>query len=492
MRKNLLLYVVLVCVATAGIFFLLKTGSRLEAAHAASAAPAGAPASVSASVASVTSAAPAAVPATGLTAVLREKLHDPLALLLLQIVVIVLATRLVGSLFVRMGQPSVIGEMLAGILLGPSLLGWLSPGTLGFLFPASSLSPLKMLSQIGVILFMFLVGMDLDLEHLREKAHSAIVVSHASILLPLLLGVGLSLFLYSSFAPGGVAFSSFALFIGVAMSITAFPVLARILEERGLSGTVLGSASIACAAVDDVTAWCLLAVVVAFARASGMASAALTVVLAFAFLAAMILLVKPRIERIALRRGESAMLQKGAVAALLVFAFACAFFTETIGIHALFGAFVAGIVAPPQREFRQTLRRRLEIVVSCFLLPLFFAFTGLRTQIGLLSDRTTWLACGAIIAVAILGKLGGGMLTARWTGMSWEDAFSIGTLMNTRGLMELIVLNIGYDLGILSQKVFAIMVLMALTTTFMTGPLLDMVEARKRRELPVASPSPAT
>jgi Kef-type K+ transport system membrane component KefB len=483
MRKNLLLYIVLVCVSTAGIFFLLNTGSRLEAAHAASA---------TAPAATTTAAAPAAVPATGPLAKLAEKLQDPLALLLLQIVVIVLATRLVGSLFVRMGQPSVIGEMLAGILLGPSLLGWLSPGTLGFLFPASSMGPLKMLSQIGVILFMFLVGMDLDVKHLREKAHSAIVVSHASILLPLLLGVGLSLFLYSSFAPGGVAFSSFALFLGVAMSITAFPVLARILEERGLTGTMLGSASIACAAVDDVTAWCLLAVVVAFARASGMASAAVTILLAFVFVGVMLFLIKPRIARVALRRGEPAMLEKGWVAGLLVFAFACAFFTETIGIHALFGAFVAGIVAPPQPEFRRTLRRRLEIVVSVFLLPLFFAFTGLRTQIGLISDRATWLACGAIILVAILGKLGGGMLTARWTGMSWEDAFSIGALMNTRGLMELIVLNIGYDLGILSQKVFAIMVLMALTTTFMTGPLLQLVESRKRRELPAASPSPAT
>jgi Kef-type K+ transport system membrane component KefB len=421
--------------------------------------------------------------------VLIEKLHDPLALLLLQIVVIVLATRCVGSLFVRMGQPSVIGEMLAGILLGPSLLGWLSPGTLGFLFPASSMGPLKMLSQIGVILFMFLVGMDLDLQHLREKAHSAIVVSHASILLPLLLGVALSLFLYTSYAPAGVAFSSFALFLGVAMSITAFPVLARILEERGLAGTPLGSTSIACAAVDDVTAWCLLAVVVAFARANGMASASLTIVLALLFLSAMVFVVKPRIERIALRRGESAILEQGWIAGLLVFAFACAFFTETIGIHALFGAFVAGIVAPPQPAFRQTLRRRLEIVVSVFLLPLFFAFTGLRTQIGLISDRGAWLACAAIIAVAILGKLGGGMLAGRWTGMSWADSFSIGALMNTRGLMELIVLDIGLDLGILSRKVFAILMLMALVTTFMTGPLLGLVEARKRRELHAASPA---
>jgi Kef-type K+ transport system membrane component KefB len=475
MRKNLVLYVVLVALCTAGVFFLLRIGSRLETARAVSAA---------------VPASPALHTAAGPLAGLVENLKDPLGLLLLQVVVIVLATRWVGSLFVRMGQPPVIGEMVAGILLGPSLLGWLSPGTLAFLFPASSMGPLKMLSQIGVILFMFLVGMDLDLQHLREKAHAAVVVSHASILLPMLLGVALSLFLYRSYAPAGVAFSSFALFLGVAMSITAFPVLARILEERGLAGTPLGSASLACAAVDDVTAWCLLAVVVALARASGLASAGLTILLALVFLGAMLFLVHPRIERAALRRGESAILEKGWIAGMLIFAFACAFFTETIGIHALFGAFLAGIVAPPQPAFRQTLRRRLEILISVFLLPLFFAFTGLRTQIGLLSDAASWLACGAIVAVAILGKLGGGMLAGRWTGMSWEDSFSIGALMNTRGLMELIVLDIGYDLGILSRKVFAILILMALVTTFMTGPLLGLVEARKRRELRHASPVP--
>jgi Kef-type K+ transport system membrane component KefB len=491
MRRNLFLYLVLVCICTAGIFFLLRIGSRLEMAHAVSAPPpelttAPAPTAPEAPAAPAIPAPPAI---TGPLSGFVQNLKDPLGLLLLQIVVIVLATRWIGGLFVRMGQPAVIGEMVAGILLGPSLLGWLAPGTLAFLFPASSMGPLKMLSQIGVILFMFLVGMDLDVQHLREKAHAAVVVSHASILLPLLLGVALSLFLYTSYAPAGVTFSSFALFLGVAMSVTAFPVLARILEERGLAGTPLGSASIACAAVDDVTAWCLLAIVVAFARAQGMASASLTILLALLFLGAMLVLVKPRIERIALRRGESGILDKGWIAGLLVFAFACAFFTETIGIHALFGAFVAGIVAPPQPVFRQTLRRRLEIVVSVFLLPLFFAFTGLRTQVGLISDRGAWLACAAIIVVAILGKLGGGMLAGRWTGMSWSDSFSIGALMNTRGLMELIVLDIGLDLGILSRKVFAILMLMALVTTFMTGPLLGLVEARKRRELHAASPA---
>lgn len=463
MNKNLLAYAVLILVSIAGLSILLNTGSHLQAPVA--------PTAVKQAAAS------SGIGASGAIEALREHVKEPLSLLLLQVVVIVVAARLMGMLFTKIKQPPVIGEMLAGILLGPSLLGMISPGTMDFLFPVASLGTLKLLSQIGVVLFMFLVGMDLDLRHLREKAHSAVMVSHASIFVPLLLGVALALFLYRSYAPQGVAFSSFALFMGVAMSITAFPVLARILEERGLMKTPLGNASIACAAVDDVTAWCLLAVVVAIVQASGMASAILTVALAVGFVAFMIFVVRPWVER---TLGGETHHRKGLIAGTLVFAFASAWLTEMIGIHALFGAFLAGVVAPPQREFRAALRERLEVVVSVLLLPLFFVFTGLRTQIGLLNDGGTWLVCGAVIAVAVAGKLGGGMLAARWTGMSWLDSFSIGTLMNTRGLMELIVLNIGYDLGILSQKVFAIMVIMALGTTFMTGPLLELVESRRR------------
>jgi Kef-type K+ transport system membrane component KefB len=473
MSKNLLAYAVLVLVSIAGLSVLLSAGSHLQQPMS--------PMSVE------RAAAPGGT--TGgarLTGILRENLENPLGRLLLQLIVIVIAARLTGMLFTKMKQPPVIGEMLAGILLGPSLLGLIAPGTMGFLFPASSLDALKLFSQIGVVLFMFLVGMDLDLRHLREKAHSAVMVSHASIFLPMLLGVGLALFLYGTYAPAGVAFSSFALFMGIAMSITAFPVLARILEERGLMKTPLGNASIACAAVDDVTAWCLLAVVVALVRASGMGSAFLTVGLSVAFVVFMIYVVRPWVERTL--GGKSGMShRKGLIAGTLVFAFASAWITELIGIHALFGAFLAGVVAPPQKEFRAALRERLEVVVSVLLMPLFFAFTGLRTQIGLL-DRGSWLVCGVVVAVAVAGKLGGGTMAARWTGMSWGDSFSIGALMNTRGLMELIVLNLGYDLGILSQKIFAIMVIMALTTTFMTGPLLEMVAARRRREAPEGKP----
>jgi Kef-type K+ transport system membrane component KefB len=464
-KKNLLAYAVLILVSIAGLSVLLNFGSALH--------PAGVP-----GAAAAVSVHPSAAG--------HESTGNPLSLLLLQIVVIVVAARLMGMLFAKMKQPPVIGEMLAGILLGPSLLGMIAPGAVDALFPAASLGTLKLLSQIGVILFMFLIGMDLDLRHLREKAHSAVMVSHASIFLPLLLGVGLALFLYKTYAPAGVAFSSFGLFMGIAMSITAFPVLARILEERGLLKTPLGNASIACAAVDDVTAWCLLAVVVAIVQASGMGPAFLTIGLAVAFVAFMIYVVRPWVEQTL--GGEAQHHRRGLIAGTVVFAFASAWITEMIGIHALFGAFLAGVVAPPGKEFRAALRDRLEILVSVLLLPLFFAFTGLRTQIGLLDDGKSWLICGAVVAVAVAGKLGGGMMAARWTGMSWLDSFSIGSLMNTRGLMELIVLNLGYDLGIISQKVFAIMVIMALSTTFMTGPLLEFAESRRRRTASDAVP----
>lgn len=473
MRRHLLVYVALLVISVLGLLLLLNAGSRLERGEA------------------LPTASAAAQPAAGgIAAALRHHASEPLSLLLLQIVVIVIAARLTGALFARMRQPAVIGEMVAGILLGPSLFGLLFPEGFSFLFPAPSLATLKLLSEIGIVLFMFLVGMDLDLRHLREKAHAAVIVSHSSILLPMLLGIGLALFLYRSQAPAGVAFSSFALFMGIAMSITAFPVLARILDERGLAKTPMGSTSLACAAVGDVTAWCLLAVVVAIVHVQGMAPAFLTIVLTIAFVIAMISFVRPWLERTLARNGNSHGM--ALVAGTLIFAFASAWVTEIIGIHALFGAFLAGVVAPPQAAFRAALRERLEVFVTVFLLPLFFAFTGLRTQIGLLNDTASWLIFLAVVAVAVSGKLGGTMLAARWTGHSWRDSFSIGALMNTRGLMELIVLNMGYDLGILSQKIFSAMVLMAVVTTFMAGPLLELVEARRRREAASAFLAPSS
>jgi Kef-type K+ transport system membrane component KefB len=365
--------------------------------------------------------------------------------------------------------------MVAGIILGPSLLGMLFPKASSFLFPASSMGTLRSLSQIGVILFMFIVGMDINARYLQERARAAVIISHASIIAPFFLGVTISLPTYPHFAPSNIPFVSFALFMGVAMSVTAFPVLARIIEERGMSNSYLGNIAIACAAVDDVTAWCVLASVIAVVKLNGIGSSALTVFLILAFIAFMLFVLKPRLNR-AIDRGVD--VQKngiGVMVAALIMVFISAYITEVIGVHALFGAFLAGAVMPASSAIRSFLRDKLATFSSAALLPLFFAFTGLRTQIGLLNDWKSWLACAGIIIVAIAGKLGGSTLAARLSGMNWPDSLSIGVLMNTRGLMELVALNIGYDLGILPDRIFAIMVLMALTTTCMTAPLLSLI-----------------
>lgn len=415
-----------------------------------------------------------------------ENLAQPLSLLLLQIIVITTVARGMGILFSKIGQPAVVGEMLAGILLGPSLLGWLLPQAETFLFPTSSMGMLQLLSQVGVILFMFIVGMELDLESLRHQAHSAMFISHAGILVPFTLGAGLSLAIFPFVGSANVPFQAFALFMGVAMSITAFPVLARIIEQRGLSGSELGNLAIACAAVDDVTAWCVLALVLSISQGTGLIASALTVGLAVSFTLVMLLLIRPWLRRMIENKNHTQSSQKGFVANILIFTFASALFTEVIGIHALFGAFLAGVVLPSPKILRVPISEHLESFTA-FLLPLFFAFTGLRTQIGLLNDWQDWLLCAVIIVVAIAGKLGGTSLAARFTGLGWYQSISIGTLMNTRGLMELIVINIGYDLGILSARVFVMMVLMALTTTLMTGPLLSILKRwQSRRALQIS------
>jgi K+:H+ antiporter len=478
MSKNLVFYVLTLALFGTGIFFTLQYGSHLRA---------GGPPAEPAAAAVQAKPAGEGGAGGGIVAGLLDNLKQPLGLLLLQVIVIAVAARLVGALFERIRQPRVIGEMVAGILLGPSLLGWLAPAGQELLFPASSLGALRILSQIGVILFMFVVGIELNVQHLREKSHTAVLVSHASIVVPFFLGTVFSLFLYRSQAPAGLPFSAFALFLGVSMSITAFPVLARILDERNLSRTLLGSTAIACAAVDDVTAWCLLAVVVAIAKANGLGGSLVTIGLTLLFIAFMLFGVRPRIARL-VERWPHARMGTGMLAAVFIFVFASSLTTEVIGIHALFGAFLAGVCMPPDSGLRELVRSRLETFSSVLLLPLFFAFTGLRTQIGLLADWQGWLLCLAVIAVAIAGKLGGSMAAARWTGMNWTDSFSLGALMNTRGLVELIALNIGYDLGILSPRIFAMLVLMALITTFMTGPLLGLVEWVQRGEVVGATP----
>lgn len=402
-------------------------------------------------------------------------MHHPLAVLIIQVLAIIATARLFAFLFNKLGQPSVMGEIIAGIVLGPSVVGYWFPEAFQFLFPEGSLMNLQFMSQIGLLLFMFVVGMELDLSLLSKRAQDAVIISHASIVVPYALGVGLAYFLYLDFAPATISFTSFALFMGIAMSITAFPVLARIIQERGLSGTRIGTVAIACAAADDVTAWCILAAVIAIVKAGSAASALFTISASLAYVLLMIRVVRPFLVRLGDIHKDRENIGRPIVALLFIVMFGSAYITEAIGIHALFGAFLAGAIMPPALSFRKVMINKLEDVSLVLLLPLFFVFTGLRTRIGLLNEGDLWLICGAVVGVAVLGKVGGSALAARFTGNSWKDSLSIGALMNTRGLMELVVLNIGYDLGVLTPKIFAMMVIMALVTTFMTGPALDLI-----------------
>ncbi|HZI05526.1 MAG TPA: cation:proton antiporter, partial [Archangium sp.] len=414
--------------------------------------------------------------------------HNALTLMIVQFLVIIGVSRLIGRGARWLGQPLVIAEVLAGILLGPSLLGWLAPGAMEWIFPASSMPVLKMLSQVGLILFMFLIGLELDPKMLKGRGHASVVISHTSIIVPFALGAGAALWLYPRLSEPSVPFSSFVLFMGVAMSITAFPVLARILTERRLLSSRVGAMTITCAAVDDVTAWCLLAFVVSIVRASDLLHAGLTTVLALLYIAFMLVLVRPFLARLGARVANKEGLNQNGVALTLMMLLASAWATELIGIHALFGAFMMGAVIPKEGGLAQALAEKLEDVAVVLLLPLFFAFSGLRTQIGLLSTGDHWVMCGLIILLACLGKFGGSAVAARLTGMRWREAGALGILMNTRGLMELIVLNIGLDLGVISPTLFTMMVVMALVTTFMTTPLLRWIyppeELAKDRALP--------
>ncbi|RZJ69399.1 cation:proton antiporter [Flavobacterium sp.] len=404
-----------------------------------------------------------------------HNLSHPLALLLCQVITIILVARIFGWFFRKIGQPTVIGEMLAGIVLGPSVVGLYMPEYSALLFPKESLGNLQFLSQIGLIFFMFVVGMELDLKALRNKANDAVVISHASIIFPFTLGVGLAYFIYESFAPQGIEFLSFSLFLGIAMSITAFPVLARIVQERGIHKTRLGAIVITCAAADDITAWCILATVIAIVKAGSVVSSLYVIGLAIVYVLLMLNVVRPFLKRVAELKNSRSSLSKPVVAIFLLTLIISAYASEIIGIHALFGAFMAGAIMPDNTRFRSILIEKVEDVSVILLLPLFFVFTGLRTQIGLIDKPELFEVMGWVILVAVTGKFVGSALAAKFVGQSWRDSFTIGALMNTRGLMELVVLNIGYDLGVLSTEIFTIMVIMALVTTFMTGPALDFI-----------------
>ncbi len=395
---------------------------------------------------------------------------------LIALVVVILAARVCGALFRRMKQPAVVGEMVAGILLGPSLFGRLTPALSAHVFPTLVLPFLSVVSQIGIILFMFLVGVQLDTGLLRNRTRAAVAISHASIVAPFLCGAALALWLYPSYSSRGVSFTQFALFIGVSMSVTAFPVLARILTDRGMHGSRIGSIALACAAVDDVTAWCLLAFVLGVARAQP-GRVLLTVGLTAAFIILMLTLVRPVASWYVRREPANPRSWPARLAMVCAALLLSALATQRIGIHALFGAFLLGVVIPHDSTLAQEIKTRIEAPVAAFLLPVFFVYTGLRTEINLVHGARDWFVCGAIILVASAGKFGGSYIAARLTGLGGREAASLGILMNTRGLMELIVLNVGLDLGVLSPALFAMFVLMALVTTFATTPTLQALDA---------------
>ena len=407
---------------------------------------------------------------------LMHHVESSIGILLLQIIVILITCRLFGWLFAKMQQPTVIGEIVAGIVLGPSVLGHLLPSVSAFLFPLDSLQNINMLSQFGLILFMFAIGMELNITEVRQKLKETILISHTSTIFPFFLGMVTAYFLYNKYAYESTPFLSFALFVSIALSITAFPVLARIIQEKGLTKAHLGTISLASAANGDITAWCLLAVVVAIAQAGSMLSAIYNIGFSFIYLLLMFTVIRPFLRMIGHIYHNKEVVDKGLVAFMFLLLIVSSYLTEILGLHALFGAFVAGVVMPDNIKFRKIMTEKVEDVSLALFLPLFFVSTGLRTEIGLLNSPELWYMCGIFILVAIIGKFGGSLVAARFVGETWKDSLYIGSLMNTRGLMELVVLTIGYDMKILTPPIFVMLVLMTLVTTFMTTPLISFIQ----------------
>ncbi|MYS56748.1 cation:proton antiporter [Streptomyces sp. SID6013] len=402
----------------------------------------------------------------------------PLSDLLVAVPVVILVSRAAAQFLRRAGQPPVVGEILAGILLGPSLLGALWPEGQAWLFSPSVIPYLDMLGNVGLLVFMFLVGLELDLGALRGGRRTALAVSQAGTAVPLVLGALLALGMYGPLAPDGTDRLSFVLFIGVALSITAFPVLARILTDRGLYRSRVGALALASAAVGDVSAWCLLAAVVAIANSGSPFDAVTTALYATAFVFVLFYVVRPLLTRWTARaeRGHSE-----AVVLVVLFSGLClsGYVTDLIGVHALFGAFLFGVITPRDSPRTSTAATRLRAFAVPVLLPLFFVSTGLRTDVSLLGGGSAlWLWAGAVLAVAGLGKWGGAAIAARLTGNGWRDAMSLGALMNCRGLTELVVLDIGLGLGIVGPDLFTVLVLMALVTTAMTTPALSLIRGK--------------
>ena len=453
--RRRLAYPVIIGGSIAGLLWTLRLGSHLTA-------PAPDP-----SAALLTSA--------GAVGVFR------LPVFLAQLVAVMLVSRGAGRVMRRCGQPQVVGEMLGGLLLGPSFLGLIAPPAYALLFPAGSVRFLNAVSQLGVLLFMFLVGLELDLVLLRGRRQVVTLTSHAGIALPLWAGAGLALLLYPTLSNQSVPFVAYALFIGCALSVTAFPVLARLLAERGLSKTTFGALALACAAIADVTAWCVLAVVLAVAEGRSLGLQLWMSLLGAGVFVTLMMTVGRRVIGAALTPRDDGMhLTSDRLAIALMIALASAWTTEQLGIHALLGAFVAGLAMPRAEAFASSVKSRLEELLGVVLLPLFFAVTGIRMNLAAIEGASMWLLCFVIVLVAIVGKAGGTILGARVTGLSWRDSASLGALMNTRGLMELVILNLGLEIGIISRPLFTMMVIMALVTTALTAPLLSWLHVESQ------------
>jgi Kef-type K+ transport system membrane component KefB len=406
---------------------------------------------------------------------IHKDVESPIAILLLQIITILLICRIFGWLFKKIGQPTVMGEILAGIILGPSVLGNMAPELSDFLFREESLANINILSQFGLILFMFAIGMELDFSEVRKRLKETILISHASIIVPFFFGMLAAYFVYDRYAAQSTPFLSFALFIGISMSITAFPVLARIIQERGLTKSRLGTLTLASAANGDITAWCLLAVVIAIAQAGSMLSAVFSILFSGVYLLLMFFFIRPFLRVLGHIYHNKEVMDKGMVALMFLILITSSYLTQILGLHALFGAFIAGMIMPDNIKFRKILTEKVEDVSLALFLPLFFVSTGLRTEIGLLNTPELWRMCGAITLAAIVGKFGGAFFSARFVGESVKNSLYIGSLMNTRGLMELVVLTIGYEMNILPPPIFVMLVLMTLVTTFMTAPLIALI-----------------
>lgn len=399
-------------------------------------------------------------------------MHDALGLFLAQVLAIVAVARLLGMAMSRIGQPAVVGEMLAGVVLGPTLFGALAPQLHGMLFAPPSLGSLQLASQLGVILYLYTLGLDLDPKDLRSPG--ALGLSLSGMAVPFVLGVGCALWLHGlGWTEPGKSTLAFALFLGVAMSITAFPVLSRILADRGLQATGIGKLALAAAALGDVVAWCALAVVETLGRTGSLAGEIPVLLGVVAFALGVLLVLRPLLARLVAWKAWDRSPTQGTLSFFVLTAFLLALCTQGLGIHALFGAFLAGVITPGASGLRIFLHKRLEGFAGAILLPLFFAWTGLRTEFsGFRPDDA--LVFAVLLLAAVGGKLAGSILPVRLYGASWNDGVRVGILMNTRGLMELVALNVGLDLGILPPRVFALMVMVAVATTLMTGPTLSL------------------